>query len=459
MIILNRKNDEFAGEWNKLADETPSDVRQCISTLVKQHAAELADLFYNSMLADAEAKSFVDHELISQRLHASMQNWLLELFSSDENTPEQIYQQQRHVGIAHARLQIPVTLVLRGARLLKHRIYLLLVASELERSALIKAINFVSETMELAMDVMTDAFVIDHEKHAREDESYRMFALGSNMLAERERQRAALLEWAQQILLSLLAEPGDREWLGLQHSEFGLWLEHKASIVFKSAPELEQIKKRITETETSIAPQMRTARKNTSDARLLMKEIEACVAEIKFLLRGLFDRFIEVESGRDALTRLLNRRHLPSVMTREVTLARKTGVPFTLLMLDIDHFKNINDTFGHDAGDLVLQQAADLVSSSVRAGDFVFRIGGEEFLILLVEIDKHAALKVAETIRKRVTDEPFRIGDAKTTSVTVSIGIATYNGHPDYQIAIKNADEALYEAKNTGRNRCVISSS
>jgi diguanylate cyclase len=202
---------------------------------------------------------------------------------------------------------------------------------------------------------------------------------------------------------------------------------------------------------------MQLARKNTLDARQLMKEIEACIAEIKFLLGGLFDRFIEVESGRDSLTRLLNRRHLPSVLTREVTLSRKTGVPFTLLMLDIDHFKNINDSFGHDAGDMVLQQAADMIASCVRAGDFVFRVGGEEFLILLVEIDKVAALKVAEAIRKRVAIEPFRIGDAKNTNVTVSIGIATYNGHPDYQVAIKNADEALFEAKNTGRNRCAIS--
>jgi diguanylate cyclase len=457
MIIHNRKIDEFINEWNELADETPLDVRQCVGKLVQQHAIELADLFYNNLLADAEAKSFIDHKLVSQRLHASLRNWLIELFPLEQNNSEEIFQHQRHIGVAHARLQIPVTLVLRGARMLKHRIYLYLVASDLERSDLIKAINFVSETMELAMDVMTDAFVIDHEKHAREDESYRMFALGSNMLAERERQRAALVEWAQHILLSLLAEPGDREWHGIVHSEFGLWLEHKASIVFKAAPELEQIKKRITEIEASVSPKMQLARKNTLDARQLMKEIEACIAEIKFLLGGLFDRFIEVESGRDSLTRLLNRRHLPSVLTREVTLSRKTGVPFTLLMLDIDHYKNNNDSFGHDAGDMVLQQAADMIASCVRAGDFVFRVGGEEFLILLVEIDKVAALKVAEAIRKRVAIEPFRIGDAKNTNVTVSIGIATYNGHPDYQVAIKNADEALFEAKNTGRNRCAIS--
>lgn len=459
--MINRANkiNKFVSEWQQLADETPEHVKQSISTLVQHHTAELADLFYSNMLADEEAKIFLDHQLVNQRLHASLQTWILELFSADQKNLDDIYIHQRHVGAVHARLKIPVILVLRGARILKHRIFIYLVDSTLEREDLTKAINFVFETMELAMDSMTDAFIIDTEKHAREDESYRMFALGSNMLAERERQRSALLEWAQQILLSLLTDPDERKLLSIHHSEFGLWLEHKGSIVFKSAPEFEQIKHLITEIEVSIASKLLSARKNTEGARQLMKIVESGVTQIKFLLGGLFDRFIEVESGRDALTRLLNRRHMPSVLTRELVLARRTGVPFSLLMLDIDHFKKINDNFGHDAGDLVLQQAADLILSSVRAGDFVFRIGGEEILILLVEIDKNGAFKVAETIREHVASMPFKIGSTKTTNITISIGVTSYNGHPDYQTAIKNADDALYVAKTTGRNRCVLSPS
>lgn len=456
MSLHTKKSNEFAAQWARLAQETPDEVRALICELVGLHASELANLFYDNMLSDSEAKQYLDNQVVNERLHASMQQWLRELFITGQASSEEIYKHQRHVGEIHARMQIPVTLVLRGARMLKQGIHQHLVSSNLDRSDLVKAINFVNETMEITMDVMTDSFVIDVEKHAREDESYRMFALGQNMLAERERQRAALLEWAQHILLTLLAESDERELQDIKHSEFGLWLEHKASIVFKSAPELEQIQSRITEVEKSIFPKIISARKNATDARLLMKEIESGVAEIKFLLGGLFDRFIEVESGRDALTRLLNRRHLPSVMTRELLLARKTGVPFTLLMLDIDHFKKINDTFGHDGGDLVLQQVADQISFAVRAGDFVFRIGGEEILILLVEIEQEGAMKVAETIRQRFASSTMRVDGKRTTQITVSIGVASYNGHPDYQTVIKEADDALYEAKNTGRNRCVL---
>jgi diguanylate cyclase len=209
--------------------------------------------------------------------------------------------------------------------------------------------------------------------------------------------------------------------------------------------------------EKSLFPKLLESRRNPGGSAALMKEIEVGIAEIKFMLGGLFDRFIEVESGRDALTRLLNRRFLPAVLTREMALARRSGVPFAVLLLDLDRFKNVNDNYGHAAGDLVLQQAADLVTGSVRAGDFVFRYGGEEMLIVLVEVNKEQALQVAETIRGKFALEPLRVGDGQTTQVTASVGIATYNGHPDYETILKDADGALYEAKEAGRNRCVVS--
>ncbi|MDP2693895.1 MAG: diguanylate cyclase [Gallionella sp.] len=456
-MIKLKQSKEFAADWRRLSEETPAPVRQLVGEIVRQQAAALADLFYRDMLADEEAGTFLDNELVNERLHASMQRWLCELFSEGPQEPEAIYMHQCHVGEVHARIQVPIALVMRGARILKHAIHGHLVESPLGRGELVKATNFVAETIELALDAMTDYFITDMEKQTRTDEAYRMFALGQNMLAERERQRAAILEWAQQILLKLLADGGTAELPGIKHSEFGMWLQHKAAIIFESAPELEQIRRRIEDVEKSLFPKLLESRRNPGGASMLMKEIEAGIAEIKFMLGGLFDRFIEVESGRDALTRLLNRRFLPAVLTREMALARRSSVPFALLLLDLDHFKKINDTYGHAAGDMVLQQVADLVVSSVRAGDFVFRYGGEEMLIVLVEVDRDQALHVAEIIRQRLDAEPLRAGDGQTVGVTASIGIATYNGHPDYETMLKDADGALYEAKEAGRNRCVVS--
>ncbi|HYR05061.1 MAG TPA: diguanylate cyclase [Gallionella sp.] len=456
-MIKLKQSKEFAADWRRLSDEIPAPVRQLIGEVVQQQSAGLADLFYRNMLSDEEARPFLNNELVDQRLHAAIQRWLCELFSGGQQDPETIYRHQCHIGEVHARIQVPIALVMRGARMLKHAIHRHLVESSLERSELVKAANFVTETIELALDAMTDYFVIDMERQTRTDEAYRMFALGQNMLAERERQRAAILEWAQQILLKLLAEGNEVELPGIRHSEFGMWLQHKAAIIFESAPELEQIRQRIEDVEKSLLPKLLEMRRNPGNASMLMKEIEAGIAEIKFILGGLFDRFIEVESGRDSLTRLLNRRFLPAILTREMSMARRSGVPFALLLIDLDRFKKINDTYGHTAGDMVMQQAAELVTSSVRAGDFVFRYGGEEMLVVLVEIGRDQALRVAENIRLRFVAEPLRVGDGQTTNVTASIGIATYNGHPDYETMLKDADGALYEAKEAGRNRCVMS--
>ncbi|WP_283744499.1 diguanylate cyclase [Sideroxydans sp. CL21] len=453
--MKHSKIEDFAADWQQLHQQVPEATKKLICDTVNQYAPDLATLFYEHMLADKEAKPYISHDVVSQRLHASMQGWLRELFSLKQQDPKEIYKYQCHVGVVHARIQMPISLVLRGTRLLKQAITEYLVGTELDRAGLVQATRFVSEVMELSMSAMTDSYIVNVGKSVRTDESYRMFALGQNMLAERERQRAALSEWAQHILLHLLGDEaaGVPE---MRHSEFGLWLQHKASIIFHEAPELERIRVCVDRLERKLLPSLIEKRRGGGNAREAMKQVEADIGEAKFLLTGMFDRFIEVESGRDSLTRLLNRRYLPTILMRELALARNSDVPFAILLLDIDHFKNINDTHGHDGGDLVLQQAADLITSSVRVGDFIFRYGGEELLIVLVEIGKEQALQVAETIRERFAAEPMRVGDGKMMPVTVSIGVAAYNGHPDYERIVKDADDALYRAKNNGRNRCEL---
>jgi diguanylate cyclase len=116
----------------------------------------------------------------------------------------------------------------------------------------------------------------------------------------------------------------------------------------------------------------------------------------------------------------------------------------------------VNDGFGHDAGDQVLQQAATLLMSCVRNGDFVFRYGGEEFLLMLVEVTQDDAMRLAELIRTKFETMQFQMGQARTLNVTASIGVATYDGHPDHQYLVKRADAAMYQAKQSGRNQVVL---
>jgi len=159
----------------------------------------------------------------------------------------------------------------------------------------------------------------------------------------------------------------------------------------------------------------------------------------------------------DALTGLYNRRYMESHLGTLVEQAASRGKPLTALVLDIDFFKAVNDTHGHDAGDDVLREFATRIKKSIRGIDLACRLGGEEFVIVMPETDMAVATIVAERLRRRIASEPFAVaGGAKKLDVTISIGIATLDAPDDNAAAIlKRADQALYRAKRDGRNRVV----
>ena len=125
-------------------------------------------------------------------------------------------------------------------------------------------------------------------------------------------------------------------------------------------------------------------------------------------------------------------------------------------MLDLDHFKAVNDTYGHDAGDIVLRHLAKTIKKILRASDLVIRMGGEEFLVLLLDTPIENGLRVAENIRKTLERSTITINDKVSLQKTVSIGAAEFpNAENDFWLAVKQSDAALYEAKESGRNRVV----
>jgi two-component system, cell cycle response regulator len=159
----------------------------------------------------------------------------------------------------------------------------------------------------------------------------------------------------------------------------------------------------------------------------------------------------------DALTGLHNRRYMESHLATLVEQAASRGKPLSLLVLDIDYFKSVNDTYGHDAGDDVLREFALRVKKSIRGIDLACRLGGEEFVVVMPETDMAVAGMVAERLRRRIASEGFAIDHgARTVEVTISIGLAALASASDDAAAIiKRADQALYRAKRDGRNRVV----
>lgn len=153
------------------------------------------------------------------------------------------------------------------------------------------------------------------------------------------------------------------------------------------------------------------------------------------------------QAARDALTGLPNRRSLDAHLEREVTAARRSGRPLSLAMMDIDHFKQVNDTFGHPAGDRVLTEIAAILTSVARDSEMIARVGGEEFVWVLPNTSTAAALTVAERARRAVADHDF----GPLGQLTVSIGVCSTTDVEDAAL-LTGADQALYRAKRSGRN-------
>ena len=158
----------------------------------------------------------------------------------------------------------------------------------------------------------------------------------------------------------------------------------------------------------------------------------------------------------DSLTGLYNRKHLMETLENEVARSKRHEHDFALLVVDIDDFKEYNDTYGHLAGDEVLSRLASVFKKSVRSCDYVARYGGEEFILVLPEIGPQDGVKAAERLRKKVVKEKFA-SDGKPRKVTVSVGVASYpTDGDDPQAIIRHADAALYKAKESGRNQVVL---
>lgn len=184
--------------------------------------------------------------------------------------------------------------------------------------------------------------------------------------------------------------------------------------------------------------------------------------KLSFLLdsikRGLEHRKSQIYGIKDPLTGLYNRYAFKEILRQEIERAQRYERHLSLLMIDIDHFKRVNDLFGHLIGDEVLEEVADVITSAVRKTDVITRFGGEEFAIILPETTIGHATLLAERIRKKIEEHDYSYL-IKKESLTVSIGISNYHtpGRKSDLTLIHSADQALYVAKKAGRNKVVIS--
>jgi diguanylate cyclase (GGDEF)-like protein len=185
------------------------------------------------------------------------------------------------------------------------------------------------------------------------------------------------------------------------------------------------------------------------------------VSTIGFLL--MCTEFNQQELARaaslDYLTGICNRRAIEDLATRSIAASRRHGVPMAMMIVDVDHFKRINDEFGHQAGDAALIETVQRIRDSLRSEDLVGRLGGEEFVAVMPSTDAASALAAAERMRCAFADRPMRIGERELL-ITVSIGVAVLDAQDQaYSQLLRRADRAMYAAKTAGRNKVMLDGS
>ena len=223
--------------------------------------------------------------------------------------------------------------------------------------------------------------------------------------------------------------------------------------------DLSDLKFAITNRLTLIQERLRGHR---GDTEQLVHEFERRIALLTSQLgemeqeRGRLQETVEkarAEAFTDALTGLSNRHAFDRRLQEEYARWSRYGNPLSMIVIDVDHFKKVNDTYGHLAGDKVLHVIGAHLKNSTRTIDFTARFGGEEFVVLLPDTDIGGAKSVAEKIRQAVEQKPFRSGSSRV-NITVSCGVASFQQGDGRKAPFERADEALYLAKRNGRNRC-----
>lgn len=448
-------SEQIVKEWVEFSLLISEPVSAKLRHIADDKAADLADKFYDIMLADPHAEKFLCSEMVHTRLRHSMRKWIIHALTLKGEGLLEFAGQQYHIGNIHSRVGIPASLVLKGMRIITQSMLNYIQSLALDSKLSILMQQYVSVSIQIASELMTYAYEKYQLNEAKNEESYRLHNLIANLELEKGKQQAALFNWENALIYALVSRTANIHSYLLSDSEFGLWFRHKCSQHFGRQPEIEQINLLIEAIDDMLNKGADTGGNELDSIQSLLSDIRSKTMIINNLFTSLFEEANRLESGKDVLTNLLNRRFMSTVLKYEVKLAMESGKNLAVAMLDVDHFKQINDTWGHSTGDEVLRHIAAILTESTRASDYVFRYGGEEFMIVYLEFTRHQTLSFVDAIRHKIASSPYVTAEGQKVALSASFGVSHYRGHPDYQKMVDEADKALYDAKNGGRNRVV----
>jgi len=447
---------ESVRAWQDLLAVTPPNVRQAVADVVRDGAQTLTEEFYDRMMRSERATPFLDQERVQKRLRASLQRWMTELFEVEVDL-EQSIRRQIEVGEVHARIRLPIDLIPAGIRILKRGIRRRIDFAPLDPSDRLLALVYVSDLLHLADGLMNQAYFHDAQDVVRNDEAYRLVTQKRSASLERARQRAALSEWAEALLLSVWAASPPRSFARLRDSEFGIWLHHKGTILFDGSEDFRSLLESIDTMDYALLPRLIDAAQDRQRTDTAIVAIKQLLDLIRFKLNELFDRAGSQDDGLDIETRLPDRRYLPAILANVMRTHHDSGRPCCLLLVEVQlpAFKGLTAAGTRSR---LLQVAATTLIDCSRTSDHLFRFDEQRFLMIAVECDRSKATQLANGIAEELRNA-LQAGNIQGSwtpvQTAIAVGIAEYDRHPDYQYLIQRAESALAEA-TSGNSRARI---
>jgi len=443
-----------------LIRDTSADAVSKVAEIVENNSEELEHNYLKYMSSNIQLNAVSGNEGFMSQLVQSYLRWAGGFAIESREQIDNYLENESEIGRLMARINYPPYLVSNAVRTFKYWVLEKLSESASSRSDFEETFFYVSKLIDAGVSYREINYYCESAGYYRTEEAFRSTWLTQDLGVEKEKQKACLMEWANEILSSVHFPDNDVQLSSLDGSEFGLWVKHKAPLIFTNDPRLKSISEVVEIVDRSILSEVENSLRNGAPVSPnKIRSLQTRIASIRDSLSAMFEHYSLIEGARDDLTKLLGRRFLPTVLKREIKLqfeGQDKGL--VLLLLDIDYFKKVNDSYGHQAGDIVLRQIARIIQDSLRGSDFAFRYGGEEIMIVLTGTKEDIGIRVAQNISSRIKALEIALNDKEKVNVTVSIGVAAFNGEPDFELLIKRADDALYRAKELGRDRIEVGS-
>ncbi|QCU89145.1 GGDEF domain-containing protein [Thiomicrorhabdus sediminis] len=421
-----------------------------ISQIIDGCTESAVERFYNELTSFEKSKKFLSEQMVQDRLKNELKSWIEDVLSPKSETDiPTLIDKQYLIGEVHARIDIPMDLVDSAMFLIKHTVFLSILDSQLDKEMKNRAIILVDAILSASLAIIDQSYLKDLVENERIAQEYKGHVSAQEIALEIEGIKSQTYKWLSN-LMAVLASNKEYKFRSINKDDVVLWIIHKLPQYVNKPSFLEPINDTVNQIE-QIHIEISQNTENRSEAILLLQKK---ISELNFLLTEIANANLHESNQLDALSSLTERRFLDPIMQKETQIALQMQSRYSVIMADIDNFKLINDQFGHQVGDDVIKHVSKILKTNIRVSDYIFRYGGEEFLILLPETDLKTSIHIAEKLRQKLEQSIIETHQAdKSLTVTCSLGVAEFANHPDYMQVIKRADEKLYQSKNNGKNQ------